>query len=562
MKMRGRRALALAWAAVLVGGFQTRSLAASSTKPARDTLRLAVEADPRSLDPVRAFSNEEGTLSRFVFDTLLEAGVDGQFRPVLAESLPEISSDGLTYTFRLHPGVRFSNGQPLTSIEVVKSFERIFNPVHGALLTVYFKNLLGAAEFESARKREQQDPGRDARGKGERWIEPVALAGVESMDPLTFRFRLKQPDLAFLHVLGTPAGGIARVDASWDGKRSPIPLAGTGAYRIRRWVPGAALRFEQNPHSFRTVSKPFRGIDVLINVHRTTQAMMFERGELDFLYFLADQDFIRFRRNPSLRSLLRVVRGTTPTYVVMNCEMGPFTNRLVRVALNHAVDRQGLMKVLSHRGQPQRGPLPLVVSGFNRGLPEYSYDPVLARRLLAEAGFPNGFATQLWAPQENPVWMKSALFVQQNLREIGVEARIHSVSFAALNDSVGRRRTVPLSMYNWVTIADDPKETLDCLLNGDNITEQACMNTSFYSNLDVQELFRQADREVNPAQRISHYQSIERQVVRDAPWIFLIQLDHEMAVQPWLRGFEFRGFWPPARLEACSFEGSTEARRP
>lgn len=82
--------------------------------------------------------------------------------------------------------------------------------------------------------------------------------------------------------------------------------------------------------------------------------------------------------------------------------MPPFTNRLVRLALNHAVDKEALVRVLANRGVPERGPLPLAVRGLNQNLPQYAYDPAKARALLAEAGLTNGFETTLWVNREAP----------------------------------------------------------------------------------------------------------------------------------------------------------------
>lgn len=511
-----------------------------------DTLQLAVEVDPRSLDPVRAFSNEEGTLCRFLFNTLIEANNAGGFDPVLAETLPEISPDGLTYTFRLKPGIRFSNGTELTAETVAQSFERYFDPACGALTAVYFKHLVGSSEFESARKQEIAVP-------STRRIPPTSISGLERLDRLTLRIRLQQPDLAFLHVLGTPAGGIAIPDESSPKKAGRTqPLTGTGPYMLQEWIRGARIRLGRNPHYFRTSEPRCNRVEILVNVHRSVQTMMFEKGELDFVYFFADQDFIRFRRHPQLQRRFEISHGSSPTYVFMNCEMPPFNNRLVRKAMNYAVDKEGLLKLLSHRGSVQRGPLPAVVSGFNSNLFEYAYDPEKAKIMLTNAGFPEGFETTLWAPYENPVWMKIALYVQQSLKQVGVTAHLKTVSFTALNEAVGRRKTVPLCVYNWVTIADDPKETLDSLLNGENIIEQGCMNVAFYSNPAVEKNFRLADKEADAGRRLSLYREIESQVVEDAPWIFLVQLDTEMAVQPWLKGFVPRGFWPPAWLERCN----------
>lgn len=276
---------------------------------------------------------------------------------------------------------------------------------------------------------------------------------------------------------------------------------------------------------------------------------MIERGELDFQPGIADADFLRLKRSPRFQPTLRVVDGSTPVFVFFNCELPPFTNRLVRLALNHAVAREVYVKAFRRRAVPARGPLPLAVRGSNEGLPAYEFNPAKARAQLAEAGFPDGFKSTLWVARENTTYMKVALLVQESLRKVGVMVELNVVSFPAMVDFSGRRGAVPMGVGDWVSAIDDPKETLDSLLNGNNITDEGCMNTAFDANPRVMQLFRGGVAEADPLRRRDIYRQIERQVVEDPPWIFLVQTNTEMPVQPWVKGFTPRGFWPPARLE-------------
>ncbi len=548
--------------AILVGlaigelrGAETLSGSPSAPAGLGGTLRLAVEADPRSLDPAQVYSREEAMLGFLLFDTLIEAGPDGGFVPGLAESLPVISADGLTHTFRLRRDVRFSNGNELEAEDVVYSFTRFFDPEAETASSSYFYGIAGGLEFLEARKREAASAPERGEGRRQWWIEPLSVSGLRALDRHTVQIRLNQPDVSFLQVLVSPPGGIVpRSEVARRDRHFGTRPVGTGRFVLRDWVRGARLRLVRNQGHFRAGHPSPDAVDVLVNVDRPTQAMLFERGEIDFMNYLHDADYPRFRRDPGLRGLFRIVPGTSPTFVFLNCELPPFTNRIVRVALNHAVDKEALIRVLGHRGSVQRGPLPLTVRGFNRELPEYRHDPARAREMLAEAGYPDGFETTLWTVRSNADWMKIAHFVQDSLRRIGVVAHLKDVSFPAMLDASGRRGTVPMGVWNWASAFDDPKETLDTLLNGDHLADTGCMNPSFYANAPVQRMFRKAAAEANPARRAAIYRDIERQVVEDAPWIFLVQFNTEMLCQPWLRGFRASGFWPSARLENCWIE--------
>lgn len=519
------------------------------------TLRFAMESDARAIDPARALSNGDAMLAFLSFETLYDPSPEGGLIPSLAERLPETSSDGLTHTIWLRRGVRFSTGTEMTADDVVSTIERILDPRTAAATAAYFTGIRGASEFVEARNRENANPTNSAAGGRRRWIEPVSLPGIRARDRYTVEIQLQVPDQSFLLVLASVSAGIIQQSASvTDGSGSGVALAGTGVYQLQEWIRGARIRFGRNPH--RPESLPARpgSVEVLLNVDRSLQAMMFERGELDFQYSIADPDFLRFRRHPELASLLRIARGSTPIFIALNCEMPPFTNRLVRRALNHAVDRKALVRMLGQRGTVGHGPLPLVVHGFNRDLPEYSFDPSRSRALLAEAGLPNGFRSTLWCDRDDPKLLRVVHAVQQQFQAAGVWVDIREVSYPALLESTGMRRTVPMCFWNWLTIFDDPKETLDSLLNGEKISDSGSMNNAFYSNPLVQKLFQAADLERDAARRMDIFRQIERQVVEDAPWVFLLQLDTELLAQPWLKGLEPRGFWPPARLEKCWIE--------
>lgn len=530
----------------------------TATRPRHGgTLRLAAEEDPRSLDVGKVYSRDEAMLSLLLFDTLIETAPDGGFLPALAEALPTTSSDGRTHTFRLRKDIRFTNGKELDAEDVVFSFTRYFDPGSETANSSYFYSITGGLEFLEARKKEATSPAPPGSSKRARWIEPVTVSGLRALDRHTIEIRLNQPDLAFLHVLTSPPGGIVpRPDPREEQPppRRGFPPAGTGRFRLEDWVRGVRLRFTRNLGHFRANRPTPEAVEVLVNIDRATQGMMFERGELDFLNYVHDADNPRFRRDPHLRNLLHVVPGALPTFVFLNCELPPFTNRLVRIALNHAIDRESMVRALGHRAQVQRGPLPLTVRGFNQNLPEYPYDPDRARALLTEAGYPNGFETTLWTVRSDAHWARIAQLVQESLRKVGVTTHVREVSFAAMLDASGRRRTIPMGVWNWASAFNDPKETLDSLLNGDNLTDEGCMNPSFYSNPAVQALFRAANGEADASRRTDIYRRIEQQVVADAPWIFLVQINFELAMQPWLKGTQPTGFWPACRIENCWLE--------
>ena len=146
-----------------------------------------------------------------------------------------------------------------------------------------------------------------------------------------------------------------------------------------------------------------------------------------------------------------------------------------------------------------------------------------------------------------------AFFIQQSLRAVGVTVEVKEVSFSAFWDSISRRGTVPMSVFGWNPDYDDPRNALS-VFNADNIHDDGSLNHTFYANARVQQLFREADMELDPTRRFELFREIERQVVQDVPVIFLVHANTEMVIQPWVKGFVPNGFWPTARLEHCWIE--------
>ncbi len=126
------------------------------------------------MDPAQVFTGEEGTFASLIFNGLLDFNIENQLVPGLAESLPTVSEDKLTYRFRIRPGVRFSNGRALEMSDVIGSFERILDPATQSIFGGYLRSIRGAAAFQEARKRELESRGSGIpRGGGDgsnRWV--------------------------------------------------------------------------------------------------------------------------------------------------------------------------------------------------------------------------------------------------------------------------------------------------------------------------------------------------------------------------------------------------------
>jgi ABC-type transport system substrate-binding protein len=280
----------------------------------------------------------------------------------------------------------------------------------------------------------------------------------------------------------------------------------------------------------------------------TVHMMMFERGELDIASVtssgIPDPDFIRVMKNPNLRRLVATQSLNALFYLSMNTEMPPFDQVKVRKAVNHAIDRDRIIRLISDRGVVANGVLPPGMPGFNAHLTGYDFNPDKARRLLLETGYKDGFKTELMIVAQNSTETKIGQAVQQDLERVGITLELKPVTGATRIEALGHRKTVPFGTFGWYQDYPDPSNFLDVLLNGRRITDINSNNVSFYNNEKVNSLLEEAAFITDQNRRLSLYQEAEKIIVDDAPWVFLYHPNMYILRQSWLKGLKLNPVWP------------------
>jgi peptide/nickel transport system substrate-binding protein len=314
----------------------------------------------------------------------------------LAESW-SVSPDGLIYEFVLRQGVRFHNGDPLTADDVKFSFARY----KGA-----------AASTLRAR-----------------------VAAVEVVDPHRVRFRLKQPWADFMTFFGTPATGAAWIvprkyveKVGDEGfKKAPV---GAGPYKFISFNPGVELVLEAYEQYWRKTPSVKRLVFKVVP-DETTRLAMLKRGEADVAYSIRGALAEELRRTPGLT--LKPTSGAFTEWVFFIDQWdpkSPWADKRVRLAANHAIDRQSMNEAEYLGLSKLTGSI--IPSGFEFAWPApvYSYDPRKAKQLLAEAGYPNGFDTgQISADM---VYASIAEVVANYLQAVGIRTQVRPMERAAV----------------------------------------------------------------------------------------------------------------------------------
>jgi peptide/nickel transport system substrate-binding protein len=313
---------------------------------------------PTWLDPAETPAMITPFLTLYaVHDAVAKPMPGNPMAPGLAESWT-VSKDGLAYDFVLRKNVRFHNGDTLTADDVKFSFER-------------YKG--GSAALLKQR-----------------------VAAVEVVDPLRVRFRLKEPWSDFLTFYATPATGagwivpkkyVERVGDEGF-KKAPV---GAGPYKFVSFTPGVELVIEAFEQYWRKVPAVKRLVFRVVPDESTRLAML-KRGEADIVYSIRGALAEELRRTPGLSLKPAVIQGTFwLSFVDQWDPKSPWHDRRVRLAANHAFDRNAINQAETLGFSKMTGSIIPSSFEFYKSLPVASYDPPRARQLLAEAGYPQGF---------------------------------------------------------------------------------------------------------------------------------------------------------------------------
>ncbi len=485
-------------------------------------LRVADQDDLPTLDPARGYDTASWQFEEMLFNTLVDYDAEGNLVPELAMRW-EVSADNLAYTFHLRDDVRFTNGRALIAADIRSSIERVLNPRTRSQGAEFFRGLVGADGCMAAQ---------------------CSVTGIETPDAHTVRFVLREFDPLFLHKLAMPFAAAVPAEevARWgeDFARHPV---GSGPFVLQEWAPGQHLLFVPNPHSFVPGVPRVAGVQRLVGVNDELEWLKYESGQLD-VSNIPPAEFPRVVRDPRYEPYLRRETTMRTNYLGMNCQMEPFTDRRVRQAMNSAVNKEKLLRLINNRGVVAKGFVPPNMPGYNANVPGYPFDPQRARRLLVEAGYPHGFATTLWARSDETT-LRLAQAVQQDLADVNVIIQIKAIAWGPFLEAVRLPDLVPLFFLGWEADFPDPSNFLEVLLHSKSIGSN---NNSNYRNPEIDALLDEAAHTVDPAARLRLLQTVELRAIDDAPWVFLFHPVTYAIIGARVRDFQLHPL-RPARFE-------------
>jgi peptide/nickel transport system substrate-binding protein len=481
--------------ALLVASLVTSGLgpASAAETPRRGGILLAViGADPPSLDAHQesTFANVE--LVAPLYSTLLQ--LDPYAYPKIIGDLAtewKIAPDGLTYTFKLHPGVKFHDGSPLTSVDVKASYDKIISPPQGV---------------RSTRKNAYTE-----------------ISAVEAPDPTTVVFKLKFPSSSLLANLASPWNVIyPKKYLDQDPNYFKTHVVGSGPFKLKSYTRGSTFEGERNPDYFVKDRPYLDGYKFYISPETSVRAAAIRSGRA----------YIEFRHLPTaeveaIKKQLgdKVAVQETPMTgqwgIAINNTVKPFNDVRVRKALTLGIDRYTMGKVLYPltglknvgglmRPDSEWGMAPAELEklpGFWRDAAKSREE---AKRLLAEAGYPNGFKVVLKNRNVKLPYQDFAVFLIQEWRKIGIEAENRPLETAAWFNDGQNTGNFELIVAPTVEFMDDPDQFLGRYATG------STQNWGRFSDPQVDDLFSRQARTLDPTERKKLIGQIEHRVLDNA----------------------------------------------
>jgi ABC-type transport system substrate-binding protein len=458
--------------------------------------------DLTTLDPQVGYDWQNWSVIKSIFDGLMDykPGTT-ELEPDLAESYT-VSDDGLTYTFKLRDGVKFHNGRLMTSADVKYSFERAVSPATQSPGGGYFSMIGGYDDVTGGKS--------------------TTLSGIETPDDKTVIFKLSRPDATFLHLMAinfgfiVPKEEVEKAGADWGKK--PV---GTGAFKFVEWVPGQNIKLERNKDYYRAGVPYLDSITFEFGQDPTVAVLRLKKGEIDIVGDgVPPAQFTEIMGDPANKDLIAEGNQLHTGYVTMNVTQPPFDNLKVRQAVNMAINKDRIVRLINNRAAPASQALPPAMPGYNPDNKGYAYDPDGAKKLLAEAGV-GEIATELYTMNVDPN-PRIAQAIQQDLAAVGIKAEIRSLAQAEVIAAGGAGKAPMIWSGGMAWIADfpDPANFYYGILGCAGAVDGG-WNWSRYCNKDLDARAGKADAMVKDDQsaaRIGEWKAIFDDVLKDAPW--------------------------------------------
>lgn len=470
-------------------------------------------------------ANDFNVSSQQVYNRLVEFKAGStQIEPALAERW-EVSDDGLTYTFYLrknvkfHANKQFQPSRDFNADDVIFSFLRQADKQHP-----YHKVSNGTYFYFN-------------------WMAlPKLLKSVEKIDDYTVKINLNSANSTFLKIVAMDFLSIYSKEyadkmlaASTPEVIDNIPI-GTGPFIFQTYQLDQAVRYQANPDYWKGKAALDRLV-FSITPDPTSRYAKLQTGACDVMDFPNIADIAEMKTNPKIQLFAK--EGLNLAYIGLNLRKPPLDNVKVRQALNYATDKQTIINVVyqGSSGVAAKNPYPNSVLGYNDNIAEYDFDLVKAKQLLQEAGYPDGFETEIWIQPvvrpSNPNPRRTAEIIQTDWAKIGIKAKLVTHEWADFNKRT-REGEFFVGTHGWTSRNGDPDNFLTPLFSCENV---GGTNYAGFCYQPFEQLLQQAIKEKTDEKRSALYQQALVILKEQTPFIPLAHSTNYVPVNKRVKNF-------------------------
>lgn len=488
----------------------------TKTGPEPDTFRMNIGAEPPSLDWVITTDSTSFDVVSNLMVGLTRYTDDLRCRPACAASW-EVSDGGKRYIFHLRSNARWSDGKQVVAGDFVYAWRRLLDPTTAAQYAYFFYPIENAYEFNTGKVKDPQ------------------LIGVRALDDLTLEVKLKRPAAYFIYLTAFCTSLPQRKDVveRWgDRWTDPEHIVTNGAFLLKDWKHEYKIELVSNPLYFEG-EPAVKKIKMFMVAEQATAFALYENDELDYVdnRSFSTADVERCHNSPQYHNtpLLR------NNYVGFNVTKKPFDDRRVRCAVSVALDRSIFPKILRRGEHPADCWIPPALAGYS---PESGagFHPEAARRLLAEAGYPDGkgFPTVgLLYPNREDTRLVVEAIQDQLKRNLNIHIELINQEWKVYLETL-HRDPPPMYRSSWGADYPDPETFMNLFTshNGNNSTR--------WANEEYDWLINDAESEQNPQKRAKLYERADTLLCRqEAPIACTYLSTQNLMVKPWVHGMAF-----------------------
>ncbi len=458
----------------------------SSQKTAAGKIFRIAAVDPQV--PLDMQSHTYSIIMRItdnIGESLLTTLDDGSLKTVLLDSMPTLSADKKTYSFTLKSGVKFHNGETLTSTDVKYSLERLVKMQSmGSLLETVV--------------------GYEALQKG----TAAELEGIKITDDTHFTITLSRVYTPFLSVLSTPYAVIypAKACESAGENWGKTTLIGTGPFKLDSYTAGTGAELSKFADYHDGAAKIDK-ISYKFIEDTNTQVLEYQKGNIDF----ADLDnalYPVYSSNPALKDQIHSFQMAGGYFIT--CNVKTVNKKEVREALSLAIDRKAICESILHgTASVPNSFIPASIIGNDKNAAPYEYNPEKAKQLLAQAGYPSGYKLRVTINTKYHMSQTLATAIQEQAKAGGFDITVEPVDSAAWSD-MKKHGGIDCSIANWYVDYNDPDSMLYPVSDA-----RTDLTSSFWHNAQFKKLMDDGVQTDDTAKRQEIYQQAEHILTRE-----------------------------------------------